>query len=67
MISGRFECKRTALELLFCRANRSGVSSIQCGRKQKNARSGVCFPSPGGKEGQENDLRICSCQQPGSE
>jgi hypothetical protein len=67
MISGRFERKKPALEPLFCGANRSGVSSIQCGRKRKIARSGVCFPSPSGKEGQENDLWVCPCQQPGSE
>lgn len=51
MISGRFERKRTVLEPLFWMVNRSGVLSIRCGEKRKNARSGMCFPSPGEKEG----------------
>lgn len=43
MISGRFERKRTALELRFCGANRSGVSSITESANQRNAVSGSVF------------------------
>lgn len=67
MISGRFERKRTVLEPLFWTVNRSRVLSIRCGEKRKNARLGVCFHSPGGKEGQQDDLWLYSRKQPGSE
>ena len=43
MISGRFERKRTALELLFCGANRSGVSSITGSANRRNDVSGSAF------------------------
>ncbi len=43
MISGRFECKRTALEPLFCRVNRSGVSSITGSANRRNTVSGSAF------------------------
>lgn len=43
MISGRFERKRTALEPLFCGANRFGVSSITGSANQRNTVSGSAF------------------------
>lgn len=43
MISGWFERKRTALEPLFCGANRSGVSSITGSVNRRNAVSGSAF------------------------
>ena len=43
MISGRFERKRTALELPFCGANRSGASSITERANRGNTVSGSAF------------------------
>lgn len=43
MISGRFERKMKALELLFCRVNHSGVSNITGSVKRENAVSRSAF------------------------